>query len=179
MMTASHPPALGSSIILLLAAASPAEPGEPSLPAREVTLQVVKYRELGAAVRAHQGKVVVVDLWADWCGPCKEAFPHLVELHEKYASQGLVCISVSLDLVKDRDKVVKFLREKRAAFPNYLLDEEQQFWQEKFDINGPPSLFIFNRDHRRAAKFDHNDPNVTYTHRDVERVVRQLLGLSP
>lgn len=117
----------------------------------------------------------MVDLWADWCIPCKQAFPHLVELHKHYAKDGLVCVSVSLDKVKDKDKALAFLQKMDARFPNYLLDEEFAFWQEKFDINGPPALFVFNRDNRLARKFDNNDPDKRYTHEDVEKLVQELL----
>lgn len=146
----------------------------------KVELQIVKYKDLCAAVRAQRGKVVVVDLWADWCIPCKMAFPHLVQLHQRYAKDGLVCISVALmgDLqeVKDKDKVLAFLQKQQATFPNFFLEEEPALWQEKFDINGPPAIFVFNRDNKRAAKFDHNDPNRQYDEHDVEKVVKELLA---
>src|SRR5215207_11502461 len=62
-----------------------------------VTMQPMSYGDLGHLVRAHKGKVVVVDFWADYCAPCKKAFPHLVQLHQKHARDGLVVISVNLD----------------------------------------------------------------------------------
>ena len=46
----------------------------------------------------------MVDAWATWCGPCKENFPHVVEMHQKYAGKGLAVVSLSLD---DRDKPEK------------------------------------------------------------------------
>ena len=62
-----------------------------------VTLETVKYDDLGDRVSSLQGRVVVVDFWADYCLPCKREFPHLVELHGKYAASGLTAVSVSLD----------------------------------------------------------------------------------
>jgi thiol-disulfide isomerase/thioredoxin len=51
----------------------------------------------GAKVPNTKGKVVLVDFWASWCGPCKASFPALARLHQKYAARGLVIIGVGVD----------------------------------------------------------------------------------
>ena len=68
-------------------------------------------------------------------------------MHRKYGSQGVVCLSVSLDLLEKRQAALTFLKSKNADFPNYLLDEEQEFWQAKFNIKAPPAVFVFDRGH--------------------------------
>src|SRR5215208_350242 len=45
----------------------------------------------------YAGKVVLVDFWATWCGPCKSSIPWLIELSEKYKAEGLVVLGVSMD----------------------------------------------------------------------------------
>src|SRR5262245_43132161 len=62
-----------------------------------IDLLPANYFTLDAAVKENKGKVVLVDFWATWCGPCRERFPHLVHMHQKYSGRGLVCITVSLD----------------------------------------------------------------------------------
>jgi hypothetical protein len=70
-------------------------------------------------------------------------------LHDKYGKDGLVAISVSLDDPKESDtqkNVLKFLQSRKASFTNLILDESQEFWQKKFNMDGPPSVFVFNRE---------------------------------
>jgi thiol-disulfide isomerase/thioredoxin len=139
-----------------------------------IQLDVIKYPQLVDAVKAHKGKVVVVDVWATFCIPCKKEFPHLVELHRDLANAGVVCMSVTID---EKDKVeaaLKFLREQGATFPNYLLDEDAAVWQEKWAINGVPAVFVFGRDGKQAAKFD-SDGDKEFSYKDVRKKVEELL----
>src|SRR5262249_11243294 len=98
----------------------------------------------------NRGKVVLVDLWADFCKPCKDAFPHTVALHRKYAAKGLVVVSIALDSLEEnpqqvQDGVLKFLKKQKATFVNLLLDERDSFWQKKFRMDGPPCTYLFSR----------------------------------
>jgi thiol-disulfide isomerase/thioredoxin len=152
-----------------------------SPPTGEVQLKTIKYADLVKAVRDQRGKVVVVDLWGDFCLPCKREFPRLVELHQMYASKGLVCISVALDAPADPNVptpppgVLKFLLAKKATFANYWLHDEGAVWTDRFGIQGVPAVFVFDRQGRRAAKFTQDDgKNFDYT--DVRKVVEKLLA---
>jgi thiol-disulfide isomerase/thioredoxin len=69
----------------------------------------------GTSLPNTSGKVVLVDFWASWCGPCKESFPALNRLHAKYASKGLVIIGVGVD--DDAAKYKSFAAKMGAAFP--------------------------------------------------------------
>lgn len=151
-------------------------PGGEQAPAPTVELQAVKYDALKAAVRARHGKVVVVDIWADFCIPCKKAFPHLLDLQRRYEKDGLVCLSLTVDPADKRAGALKFLQKENATIANYWLDEKEAVWQDRFDIGGPPAVFVFDRQGRRAAKFDSNDPDKPFDHTDVEKLVRQLLA---
>jgi len=100
-------------------------------------------------------------------------------MHRKYGSQGVVCLSVSVDPLEGKTKTLEFLHKVEAAFPNYLLEEEQEFWQNRFGVLTPPAVFVFNREGRRAAKFDPSAGDKPYTYADVEKLVLEILRGKP
>ena len=142
----------------------------------EVNLAIVKQKDYLKTMEGFRGKVVLVDVWADFCVPCKEAFPHIVALHEKYVSKGLACLSVSLDQAGDKELTHKFLKRQNAVFTNVLLDEPPKTWQSMFDVYGPPAVLVYDRDGKLARRFDHNDVDKTYTPEDIEKAVVSLLS---
>ena len=68
--------------------------------------------------QALQGKLVVVDFWATWCGPCMQMVPHMVELNQKYGSKGLQIIGISLD--EDRQAMINTTRQRRNGLAGIL-----------------------------------------------------------
>jgi hypothetical protein len=88
-------------------------------------------------------------------------------MHEKYAKQGLVCISVSVDVVEDSEAVLKFLKKQKATFANYLVDERPKVWQDFFDIGGPPAVFVYDQSGKVAAMFQ--------DYVEVEKLLKKLL----
>jgi thiol-disulfide isomerase/thioredoxin len=141
-----------------------------------VKLDVVKFADLEKAIASHPGKVIVLDLWATWCVPCKAEFHHLVELHEKYAKEGVVCISISLDEADAKDSALSFLKSKKALFTNYLVDDEESKWQDKWGVGGIPIVFVHGKDGKRIKRFDNSDPDNQFTYKQVEELVKELLA---
>ncbi len=156
----------------------PADAGAPTN-GSSVELKVVKYRDLVQAVRDQRGKVVVIDVWGDFCPPCKREFHNLVELHQQYGDKGLVCMSVTLDPPDNKDAALKFLVQKKATFANYLLDEKPEVWAERWHIQGPPTVFVFDRQGRRAARFDSENPDKPLSYEDVKKLIQKLLAPAP
>ncbi len=144
-----------------------------------VELKDVTYAELGAVIRGLRGRIVVVDFWADYCIPCKQAFPHLVELQRTYGAQGVICLSVTVDTPQRREAALAFLKTQSATFPNCRLSDPVAVWQERLAIKGLPAVFVFDRDGGRVGKFDSSDPNKSFTHTNVEVLVKDLLGSNP
>jgi hypothetical protein len=78
-------------------------------------------------------------------------------MHRKYAKDGLVAVSVSLDDPADmpvQARALAFLKKQGATFLNVLLDEKPEFYQDRLKIDGPPCVYIFNRDNRWVLKRD-------------------------
>ncbi len=125
-----------------------------------------------------KAKLTLVDAWATWCGPCKENFPHLVEMHKKYAAKGLAVASLSLDDPTDAKAVAeanRFLQEKGADFPNVLLDEKEGEGFERLDINSIPAVFLYDPSGKEIRRFTGDDADRQFTYPQVEEVVGLLL----
>jgi thiol-disulfide isomerase/thioredoxin len=142
-----------------------------------VELKDVKYSGLVEAIKAQRGKVVVVDVWADFCLPCKRNYPHLLKLQQEHRSEGLVCISVSVDLPKAKPRALEFLKKVDSTITNYWLDEAPTFWAKRWDVNGPPVMFVFDRTGRRAGKWGTEDKPVDLE--EIDKMVKELLQAKP
>jgi len=96
-------------------------------------------------------------------------------MQKQYGKDGLVCLSVNVDDADAKGDALKFLKAKQATFVNYWLDEESEVWQEKWKFKGPPAAFVFDREGRRAAKFDTDTSKPQYNVEEVEKLVKKLL----
>ncbi|CAN5304651.1 hypothetical protein BH11PLA2_BH11PLA2_39090 [soil metagenome] len=145
---------------------------------RTIELTDVTYAGLERAIADEKGKVVLIDLWATWCAPCMKEFPHLVELHEKYASKGLVCVSLSTDDAEGREKALAFLKVKEAHFANYRLSEKNTNISKELDAKFPtdsqPILFLFNRKGEKVATFEKKDERkLENIQAQIEKLLRE------
>jgi thiol-disulfide isomerase/thioredoxin len=145
-----------------------------------IKLESLKWSQFKERLASNKpAKYTLVDAWATTCGPCKENFPHLVEMHRKYAGKGLAVISLTLDDPTDAKAVAeaeKFLREKKAVFTNVLLDENHGDGFDKLDINTIPAVFLFGPDGKEMKRFTMDDPNHQFTYEQVEKEVIALLA---
>lgn len=145
-----------------------------------VKLQPLKWERFKEKLVAGKGvKYTLVDVWATTCGPCKENFPHLVEMHQKYGSKGLSVISLTLDDPTDAKAVAaaeKFLQEKKAVFTNVLLDENYGDGYDKLNINTIPAVFLFGPDGKEVKRFTMDDPDHQFTYAQVDQELATRLG---
>jgi len=92
----------------------------------------------------YRGKVVYLDFWASWCGPCRKSFPWMNAMHQRYKDQGLVVLAVNLD--KDRELSDRFLAATPAKF-TIAYDPEGKT-ATAYRVKGMPSSYLIDREGR-------------------------------
>nr|BFD59826.1 TlpA disulfide reductase family protein [Bdellovibrio sp. CKG001]BFD63243.1 TlpA disulfide reductase family protein [Bdellovibrio sp. HM001] len=114
------------------------------------------------------GKVVLVDFWASWCSPCKEALPHYSKLYEKYKSKGLVVIGINEDDdIAERDA---FLKAMPVSFP--LFFDQDKSAVADFQVKALPTLYVFNKKLKPVAMHRGFDAKDTQA---LEKQIQELL----
>ncbi|MGH7967256.1 MAG: TlpA family protein disulfide reductase [Limisphaerales bacterium] len=95
------------------------------------------------SIAKYKGKVVLIDFWATWCGPCVHELPNVIKAYEKHHEKGFEIIGVSLD--KDKEKLTSFTEEKKMAWQQYF---DGKGWgnklAEKYGIQSIPATFLLD-----------------------------------
>ena len=89
-----------------------------------------------------EGKVVLIDFWASWCGPCKQEMPVLEALHKKYESAGLVIVGVNID--KSEKKMNNFLKATPVTFRQ--VHDNKLKVASRYEPPSMPSSYFIGRD---------------------------------
>lgn len=114
------------------------------------------------------GKVVIVDFWATWCGPCRKGIPELAKLYAAYKDKGVEIIGVSLD--QQGPKVVKpFVAQFKMNYP--VLMGTQKIVNDFGGVAGIPTAFVISRDGKIYKKYVGLYPGAVY-----EQDIKALLG---
>ena len=151
-------------LLVLTGCQSANPPGEEaSVKKSEPPLVVASWEEVQQMVAAHEGKVVVLDLWSTWCLPCMKEFPHLVEIHQDFPDH-VACISVSLNYTgaedetpEDmREQVMPFLTAKKAFFQNVISRDPDNVVMERISLASIPAVMVFGRDGTLLKRFDND-----------------------
>lgn len=124
----------------------------------------------GAKVPNTKGKVVLVDFWASWCGPCKASFPALARLHQKYAARGLVIIGVGVD--DDAAKHQAFIARQQVPFA--LVHDSQHKAAAFFAPSTMPSSYLVDR--KGVIRFLHSGFKGARTEAEYAEEIESLLA---
>jgi cytochrome c-type biogenesis protein len=134
-----------SAVVVLLACkahdggtARPPELGKPAPDYRTLSLAGDS-----VSVADARGRVVLLNVWATWCHPCREEIPILQALHERYASRGLDLVGVSVDARGEEDTIREFARDFGMTYPVWLDPDERV--QSTFLAIGVPATFLIDR----------------------------------
>jgi thiol-disulfide isomerase/thioredoxin len=117
-------------------------------PASEPSLTPVTAADVLKAVRDARGDVVLVNVWATWCDPCRREFPALLAVERKLAERGVTLILVSADFADQRTKVVQFLAQQGVGFPSYIKVEDDMAFISTLEprwSGALPATFLFDR----------------------------------
>jgi thiol-disulfide isomerase/thioredoxin len=124
------------------------------------------------AIRQFQGKVVYVDFWASWCGPCAKSFPFLNQMHNALKDKGLQVIGVNLD--ENPEDAKAFLADYPVDFP--VAKDTGEQCARKFDVKAMPSSYLVDRNGIvRHVHFGFRPGEAE----DVRKRVEQLLAETP
>ena len=157
---------LGLTVALALAATAAVPAITPSTLAPDFTLHTMDGPNL--RLKEQRGRVVMVNFWATWCGPCRQEMPQLNKLYEKYRASGFVLLGVNVD--DDTRNAADVAAKLGLKFP-VLLDTDKTV-SRQYDLATMPSTVLIDRDGK-----------VRYVHRgyvsgyedDYEKQIRELL----
>jgi thiol-disulfide isomerase/thioredoxin len=96
----------------------------------------------------YKGKVILVNFWAAWCGPCAEEVPQFIALQKKYRDQGLQVVGVSVD--DDPEVLLRFYRKYQMNYP--VVPGDLKIADAFGGVLGLPTTFLIGRDSRIHGK---------------------------
>jgi len=148
---------------------SPASATDAGQPAPAFSLPTAKGEPV--ALDKLRGKVVYVDFWASWCGPCRRSFPWMNDMQQKYGGKGFVVVGVNVD--KKRSDADKFLAQNPANFT--IAFDEAGATPSAYAVKGMPSSYLIDA-----------QGNVVYVERgfldehkaEIEQRIAALVGKS-
>ena len=102
--------------------------GTPAKSAARLSVTPVTAGGIHDLVRRSRSPVVLVNVWATWCGPCRQEFPDLLRVYQEYRERGVELVLVSADFDDQVPEVEKFLGAHQIAFPTYIkTGDDMQF----------------------------------------------------
>jgi peroxiredoxin len=119
-------------------------------------------------LQEQRGRVVLINFWATWCGPCRQEMPHLNRLYEKYRASGFVLLGVNVD--DDKRNAVDVAAKLGLKFP-VLLDTDKKV-SRLYELSTMPSTVLIDRDGR--VKYLHRG-YVSGYEETYDKQIRELL----
>jgi thiol-disulfide isomerase/thioredoxin len=115
----------------------------------------INKRQVTELKESLKGNVVLVNLWATWCGPCVKEFPHLVKLQKLYKRQGVKVVFISVDEPEAAETDVRpFLQKQKVTFTTYIKNGDDDSFIDAIGAGwrgAIPTTFIFDRTGKQVA----------------------------
>jgi cytochrome c-type biogenesis protein len=134
--------ALGA--LLAPAACAPSESAGPRIGEPAPAYAAANLEGDTLSLASFRGDVVLLNLWATWCGPCREETPYLQSVYEDRADDGLVILGISLDAGDTGPQVASFVEEYGVTYP--ILHDPAMRGLQLYRVLGLPASFLIDRD---------------------------------
>jgi cytochrome c-type biogenesis protein len=175
-MTTARPLLAGSfswlvAVSFACAASDDATPRAPELGKPAPDYRALSLSGDSVSLAQMRGRVVLLNVWATWCHPCRDEIPVLQALHEQYSSAGLSLVGVSVDARGEEDTIREFATDFNMTYPVWLDPDERV--QSTFLAIGVPATFLIDRSGmlrwRHVGPVRANDPTLR---RELERALQ-------
>ena len=151
-------------------AAPAAAPGRVAIGAPAPAYATTSLDGDSVSLAGQRGRVVLLNVWATWCHPCRDEIPELRAVHARYRDRGLELIGVSVDTDGSDDAIRAFMREFEMSYPVWRDPAERISAQ--FLVLGVPATFLIDREGvlrwRKTGPILPNDTSLTAA---IERAV--------
>lgn len=97
----------------------------------------------------YKGKVVFLNIWATWCGPCRREMPTIQSVYEKMSPEGVEFVILSVDRDSDEPKIGKYISQYNFTFPVF---RPSGTLTSQLDVPGIPTTFIISKDGKIVSK---------------------------
>lgn len=146
-----------------------------SQPEESFKVEIINVQHLEKIISENDGRVLLINVWATWCVPCREEFPELVKLANDYRKKIRV-VGISVDEKSDLDsKVIPFLKNQDAVFENYLLkvsDPEDFINALNLEWGGEiPATFIYDKKGNQIEMILGKQ-----TYKDFENAIKKVIN---
>jgi peroxiredoxin/YHS domain-containing protein len=118
----------------------------------------------------YAGKVVLLDYWATWCGPCRRSMPELERLHQEYSRKGLIVLGVSVDDPPAHKKARDLVKSKRYAYHFAFDRTDKPSWPD-WGVQAIPAAFLIDRKGQIVAQWT----GLPADPAEIENAIREIL----
>jgi len=157
------PAVLILALVMALAGCNSEESSKSSSTAK-LAVQPVAVNSIAQSLEQMKGKVVVLDLWATWCGPCRMEIPSFIKLQEKYKAQGLEIVGVSLDPITrggNAEAVGKFAQDNNINYTIWMVTNPAALGNFPTG-QGIPTTYVIGRDGRTVKTYVGVQPEAVF-----------------
>ena len=127
-----------------------------------LTLKPIDEAGYNALLKQHAGKIIVMDIWAAWCEPCRMEMPDLVQMSKRLAPKGVDLVTVTIDNPAELSYAEKFLHKNNVPFPSYYRKtKDEDAWVHNVHPQWTgtlPAMFIYDKSGKLATAMIGSQP---------------------